>query len=263
MQLALLASTWSKDRKSKVGAVVVDWRNVVVSIGWNGFPREIDDDVDQRHERPEKYYWTEHAERNAIYNAAAVGSSLSGCTMYATWTPCADCARAIIQADIRIVVCPRPKQSTTESISPWNESFLRSSLMLKEAGVAMIYLDELPEVAAGSDPYHSLNELADTFWNAAVEKGWRNPPPGYGEMLINLVGEVSELWESYRRDTLHKECDKYDQGCLLTQEEEEVADIIIRALDFAKERNIDLAKAVKRKHEFNQTREHRHGGKRA
>jgi dCMP deaminase len=79
-----------------------------VAHGWNGFPRGVDDDVDERHERPAKYLWTEHAERNAIYNAAAIGAATAGCTMYLPWYPCTGCARAIIQSGISEVVCVEP-----------------------------------------------------------------------------------------------------------------------------------------------------------
>lgn len=108
MSLATLVSFWSKDRSRRCGAVIVDDRNVLVSIGWNGFPRGVDDDVDARHDRPAKYMWTEHAERNAIYNAAANGHSTRGCTMYLPWYPCADCARAIIQSGITTIVGVEP-----------------------------------------------------------------------------------------------------------------------------------------------------------
>lgn len=108
MDMAKLVATWSKDRSRTCGAIIVDNRNVLVSIGWNGFPRGISDDVDERHERPAKYKWTEHAERNAIFNAAANGHPTKGCTMYLPWYPCADCARAIIQSGIVSIVCAEP-----------------------------------------------------------------------------------------------------------------------------------------------------------
>jgi dCMP deaminase len=55
-----------------------------------------------------KYKWVEHAERNAVYNAARVGVSLKGCTAYLNWEPipCADCTRAFIQAGIIEIVGP-------------------------------------------------------------------------------------------------------------------------------------------------------------
>ena len=58
--------------------------------------------------RPEKYKWIEHAERNAVYNAARMGAALAGCTAYLNWepSPCSDCCRAFIQAGITTVVGP-------------------------------------------------------------------------------------------------------------------------------------------------------------
>ena len=122
MALAQHVSQWSKDRSTKVGAVIVNSRQVVVAFGWNGFPRGVDDDVSDRHLRPTKYLWTEHAERNAIYNAAAEGMALRGCRLYTSKFPCAACARAIIQTGIiEVIVLPseklRPKLLADEQVS--------------------------------------------------------------------------------------------------------------------------------------------------
>jgi dCMP deaminase len=108
MDMARLVATWSKDRSRQCGAVIVDSHQRLISIGWNGFPRGINDDVDERHERPIKYKWTEHAERNALYNCAAAGHPTCNCTMFIPWYPCADCARAIIQSGIIEIVCIEP-----------------------------------------------------------------------------------------------------------------------------------------------------------
>src|SRR5678816_3286831 len=75
-------ATWSKDRSTKVGCVIVGPSREIRSTGYNGFPRGVNDDVDERHARPMKYAYCEHAERNAIYNAARVGIPLEGCTLY-------------------------------------------------------------------------------------------------------------------------------------------------------------------------------------
>jgi dCMP deaminase len=127
-----LVATWSKDRSTRLGAVIVDERNVVLSLGWNGFPRGIDDFVDSRHARPAKYSWTEHAERNAIYNAASKGINIQGSTLYTQSLPCPDCARAIIQSGISRVVV----RDTTLN-DRWAESQRLSLEMLEEAGVEM------------------------------------------------------------------------------------------------------------------------------
>ena len=136
MDVARLVATWSKDRSRKCGAVIVDSRNVLVSIGWNGFPRGISDDVSARHERPAKYQWTEHAERNAIYNAAANGHHTKGCIIYLPWYPCADCARAIVQSGITQVVCIEPNWGD----AVWAADFAVTREMFLECGVAQRFV---------------------------------------------------------------------------------------------------------------------------
>ena len=101
MNMVYLVSLKSKDPATKQGAVIVSPHNRVVSIGYNGFPRGSNDDVPERYERPEKYLWFEHAERNAIYNAER---PLIGCTLYTCGLSCVPCARGIIQVGISEVV---------------------------------------------------------------------------------------------------------------------------------------------------------------
>ena len=129
----------SKDNKTKIGVVIVGKDNEIVSTGYNSFARGINDDVDERQERPEKYFWFEHAERNAIYNAARIGVSTLGTTMYMTCgISCADCARAIINSGISKIVLREGKGATNEK---WQESAQRSMIMFKEAGVIVEYYD--------------------------------------------------------------------------------------------------------------------------
>lgn len=131
----------SKDTYTQIGAVIVGKDNEIVSTGYNSFPRGINDDVAERQERPEKYYWFEHAERNAIYNAARIGVSTRDCTMYLTCgTPCADCARGIINAGIRRIVC-QPDFTTGAHGPMWEEHAKRSLVMFEEAGVVVDYYE--------------------------------------------------------------------------------------------------------------------------
>ena len=81
IELSRHVSGWSKDINRKVGAVVVDEDKIVLSMGYNGFPRGCDDDIESRFERPTKYLYTEHAERNAIYHASRHGVKLKGCVV--------------------------------------------------------------------------------------------------------------------------------------------------------------------------------------
>lgn len=103
MTMAYLVATRSKDQSTTVGSVIVSQDNVVRATGYNSFVRGFEDEP-HHHERPLKYELIEHSERNAIYNAARVGTSLSGCRIYLPWMPCTDCARGIIQAGITEVV---------------------------------------------------------------------------------------------------------------------------------------------------------------
>jgi dCMP deaminase len=129
LSLCDLVATWSKDKSSKFGCVIVSDKQSVLSLGWNGFPRDINDDIQNRHDRPTKYMWTEHAERNAIYNAASIGIPLLGATVYVNGVPCADCARAIIQSGIKKVIM------ADKFLETYKESQDVALSMLAEAGI--------------------------------------------------------------------------------------------------------------------------------
>jgi dCMP deaminase len=135
MELTKHIAGWSKDKSIGTCAVIVDDDNRVVSIGYNGFPSGCNDEIQSRYERPEKYLYTEHAERNAVFNAARLGVSTKGCTMYLMWFPCADCARSIIQAGIKKLVCNKPDLN-----SHWGDHFKAAIEMLDEAKVEVIYV---------------------------------------------------------------------------------------------------------------------------
>jgi dCMP deaminase len=133
LQLAQVVGSWSKDRSRKVGCVIVDDERGIKALGYNGFPRGIEDTFEARHSRPAKYLWTEHAERNAIYHAARMGIRLEGCTMYLPWFPCMDCARAIVQAGIKRLVAFRPDTSDPQ----WGEQFVAALELIREVGVTL------------------------------------------------------------------------------------------------------------------------------
>jgi len=128
----------SKDQSTQIGAVIVGDDKQIVSTGYNSFPRSIVDGNDERQLRPEKYYWMEHAERNAIYNAALNGVSTKGTSIYLTCgIPCCDCARGIINSGIKKVYCK--EQDTTKNREHWDEHAKRSMEMFTEADVDVIF----------------------------------------------------------------------------------------------------------------------------
>ena len=133
MSMAYFVAMKSKDQSTHVGAVIVGPDNEIRSTGYNSFPRGMKDDLPERHERPEKYFWFEHAERNAIYNLARMGTSSKGCKMYTQGLPCTDCARAVIQSGIMEVIV----HSDWMNSGIWEEHAKRSVEMFEETGVAV------------------------------------------------------------------------------------------------------------------------------
>ena len=139
-KLAHTVKLKSKDKNTQIGAIIVGNDKEIISTGYNSFPRGINDEIPSRQERPEKYFWFEHAERNAIYNAARIGVSTDGTTMYLNCgIPCADCTRGIINAGIVRIFCERGEHGA-KGIK-WEESAERSWDMLEEAGVEVCFYD--------------------------------------------------------------------------------------------------------------------------
>ena len=134
MKLAQHVSEWSKYPGRKVGAVIVDQNNIVRSLGYNGLPRGVNDDIKDRYESDAKYKWAEHAERNAIYNADC---SVRGYKMYIPWFPCMDCARAIVQSGIKEIIACKPDFDDID----WGNDFKLVVELFNEVGVAIKYFD--------------------------------------------------------------------------------------------------------------------------
>jgi len=128
----------SKDPSSKIGAVIIGPERQIISTGFNGFPRGIDETDLTRWERPIKYQFVEHAERNAIYNAARHGIAVRGCAMYMVGfgppcVPCIECAKAVIQSGIVKVV----GHAVKEAPESWLDDLNFAKDLLIEAGVAL------------------------------------------------------------------------------------------------------------------------------
>ncbi len=134
IQLATDVSSWSKDPSAKVGAVIVGSKGQVLSQGYNGFPRGVNDRVERYNDRKEKHKYVVHAEMNAIYNASYTGVSLDGATIYVYGLPvCNECAKGIIQVGIKSVVVATPEW--LEVNTKWVDSWLCTISMFDEAGV--------------------------------------------------------------------------------------------------------------------------------
>jgi dCMP deaminase len=182
INLARHIADWSKDRATRVGAVIVDDENTILSVGYNGFTRGMDDEIDSRHERPAKYLYTEHAERNSIYNAVRSGVCLKGAKIYLPWFPCTDCARAIINSGIKTIVATEPDYD----MEKWGDLFKVSYEMLTECGVKIQWY---------SDEFDKWDEVPyfEDKWNY---KGWTDFEPstwsqsGWNQTLLLKINEV-------------------------------------------------------------------------
>lgn len=131
-----LAEFWakkrSKDPSTKCGAVIVRPDNTIASLGYNGFPRGIEDKPELYENREEKYRRVVHCEMNAILNAR---EPLKGYTLYTfPFLTCDRCCVHVIQAGIIRVV------SLKTDNERWKDSFDLAMELYKEAGVeVMIY----------------------------------------------------------------------------------------------------------------------------
>lgn len=133
LRLAREYSTWSKDPSTRIGAIAVDPdTKVILSHGYNGFPRQLQDNPDLLHNRLSKYPRTVHAEMNVVCNSSITGTPLVGATLYCYGLPmCVHCCPIIIQAGIRKVV-----ECYTEIPERWEEQTRMSRQLLKEAGIS-------------------------------------------------------------------------------------------------------------------------------
>ena len=135
LALSEMIATWSKDPSRGVGAVIVSPAKQVISTGFNGLPRAIED-LPERLERPAKYDLIVHAEMNAIIQCARNGVSPMGCGIYSSFFPCIHCAIAIVQSGITTVVAYEPVPGDEH----WLASIEKSRAVFREAKVEFLEL---------------------------------------------------------------------------------------------------------------------------
>ncbi len=131
-----LIGSKSRDKSTKIGAVIVK-NNRIISSGYNGLPQGVNYWPSARNERPEKYNYYEHAERNAIYSCAKEGISTKDAYLFTNGIACSDCARAIIQSGVKEIAFHSDWQAKQheEYLGRWTESLQRSLSMFAEAEV--------------------------------------------------------------------------------------------------------------------------------
>ena len=135
LELAEHVAQWSKDPSTKVGCVIANTMKQVVSVGYNGFPRGVEDTPERLNDRETKYRLVVHSEPNAIANA---NSSVRGCTAY-TWPfgPCVECMKVLATNGITRVVHPALSDELRER---WGDSLQHAADLAKEVGIQLVEL---------------------------------------------------------------------------------------------------------------------------
>ena len=135
LKLSKEISTWSKDPSTKVGALIISEDRNIISTGYNGFPRGIEDTEERLNNRELKYKFILHAEMNCILNALYNGRSVKDCILFVHGLPpCSECTKSIIQAGIKKVI------TDSKATDNWKESLKLSLEMLKEANVEIEFI---------------------------------------------------------------------------------------------------------------------------
>lgn len=134
IDLAEMASTWSKDPRTKVGAVLVSPDRRHIEIGYNGFPHGIYDSELRLSDRTIKNRLVLHAEHNAILNAAR---DISDWTLYSTKCLCSRCALVSIQSRIGRIVMPN-----LDMLDDWYSDQEDAYALLREANIEVYFSND-------------------------------------------------------------------------------------------------------------------------
>jgi len=144
MDRAREAARHSPNRVRQVGALLVTADGQTTIAACNTFPKGVRD-LDERHEGDGRFVWMEHAERNAILEAARRGVATQAAILATTFFPCIDCARAIVQCGIARLATPSPAYDDPV----WGNAFLRSRVILEEGGVGLDFVEDWPARGSG------------------------------------------------------------------------------------------------------------------
>ncbi len=129
MQISRVIAQRSKDPNTQTGACIVNDDNIIIGLGYNGFPRGCGDDkLPWSREGgfcDKKYAYVVHAEANAMFNT---NSSAKGSRLYCTLFPCNECAKITIQLGIKEIIYESDKYHD-------NQEWEASRKMLDLAGV--------------------------------------------------------------------------------------------------------------------------------
>ena len=140
--MARAVAALSKDPSAKVGAVALNDDGILLAVGYNGFPRGVNDDPERYAVKDVKYRLVSHAEQNLVAQAAYAGHSLKGSTVVLSGLyPCSSCAKSLIQAGVRRIITP-----PADANPRWAPDAEWSSLMFREAGIEVVTMEDAREL---------------------------------------------------------------------------------------------------------------------
>lgn len=144
--IALLSAERSKDENTQVGACIVNNKNRIVGIGYNGLPYGCSDELFPWKREGDwidtKYPYVVHAEPNAILNAT---TNLDGCRIYVTLFPCHECAKLIIQSGIKEIIYMDDKYNDTDSNKAAKYMFNSSGVKYRQITKYNIKLEKVDD----------------------------------------------------------------------------------------------------------------------
>lgn len=132
LDMAEAVAQRSRDPSTKCGTVITRPDKSVCSVGYNGFPRGMEDRDEWYTDRAEKYDRVIHGEMNALLSAK---ESVVGMTAYVTGPCCKDCAKHLAAAGIARVVWREPSE---EFKARWAESCDRARQIMLDSGMEVV-----------------------------------------------------------------------------------------------------------------------------
>ncbi len=137
LKAAYVKAQESRNPSTQNGAVLVNDTGEILVAAANPFPDNVTM-TKERELKPLRYKFGVDAERNVLYKAAKAGIKTEGLIMVCPWAACSECAQAIIQTGIKLLVTH--KQALDRS-GRWAEDIKVAFDMLREAGVEIIVYD--------------------------------------------------------------------------------------------------------------------------
>ena len=150
--LAAHIADWSKDPKAKVGAVLLNSRGWPIALGYNGFPKGVEDDINKLKDGGLKNEMVVHAEQNALLCA---GTESRDGSLYVFGKPvCPRCAALVIQAGVTRVIALQPEPRK----NPGSDTHTRGIISLSMFKEAKVAFDPIEIPSSEKDLFASILE---------------------------------------------------------------------------------------------------------